>query len=106
MKQTSQQQLIGILRYKLEAVNIDPRKCLEFTISSNPNIAGFRVDFKWYDGIITDTELDPQIQRDEKYIERDDYFRILLSESLTKLKEYIAEQIERVNENEFSEDKF
>ena len=106
MKQTSQQQLIAIIRYELEAANVDPRKCLEFTISSNPNIAGFRVDFKWYSGIVTDSELDVTIQRDEEYICADDYFKILLSESLTKLRDYITEAIDGINANEFTEERF
>lgn len=106
MKNTSQQQLIAILRYELETANIDPRKCLEFTIESNPSAAGFIVKFNWYDGIITDNESDPTLQREDKYIECDDYFRILKTESLTKLKYYIEDFINGSIQLEFTEERF
>lgn len=106
MKQTSQQQLIAILRYELEYANIDPRKCLEFTIESNPSAAGYIVKFTWYDGIVTDSELDPTLQREDKYIECDDYFRILKNESLTKLRRYIEDFINGSILLEFKEERF
>ena len=90
MKNIHQSELSSIIRYELES-SIDTRKCLEFTVEETKT--EFKVIFKWYDGIITDGELDPTLQRDEKYIECDDYFRILKTESLTKLKGYIEDFI-------------
>jgi hypothetical protein len=51
MKQITTNQLATILSYEIESSNIDPRKCLEFTIEDKNNL--FTVTFKWYDGIIT-----------------------------------------------------
>lgn len=104
MKQTTQSQLVAILRYELEYANIDPRKCLEFDITDAKD--GFRIDFKWYDGIITDSELDPTIEREPKYIECDDYFRILKSESLTTLRKYIEDFINGSIQLDWEEEKF
>lgn len=106
MKQTSQQQLVAILRYELEYANIDPRKCFEFTIESNPSAAGFIVKYQWYAGVFTDSEQDPQIQRESKYMEEDNWFKILKTESLTKLRDYIDDMILDVNEEEFKEERF
>lgn len=106
MKQTSQQQLVAILRYELETANIDPCKCFEFTIESNPSAAGFIVKYQWYAGVFTDNESDPQIQREPKYMEADGYFRILKTESLTKLRDCIEDMVAFVNEYEFREDRF
>jgi hypothetical protein len=104
MKQITTNQLATILSYEIESSNIDPRKCLEFTIEDKNNL--FTVTFKWYDGIITDSEIDPTIEREPKYIESDDYFRILKTESLTKLKGYIEDFINGSIQLEYSEDRF
>ena len=104
MKQITTNQLATILSYEIESSNIDPRKCLEFTIEDKNNL--FTVTFKWYDGIITDSELDPTIEREPKYIESDDYFRILKTESLSKLKGYIEDFINGSIQLEYSEERF
>ena len=104
MKNIHQSELIAIIRYELESSNIDPRKCLEFTIEETKT--EFKINFTWYDGIITDSELDPTIERDPKYIESDDYFRILKTESLSKLKGYIEDFINGSIQLEYSEERF
>lgn len=91
MKQTTQIELSAIIRYELETSNIEPRKCLEFEVIESKTY--FKIVFKWYDGIITDNELDPIIEREPEYIEVDDYFRILKCEPLSKLKDYIEDFI-------------
>lgn len=91
MKQTTQTELSAIIRYELETSNIEPRKCLEFEVIESK--LDFKVIFKWYDGIITDSELDPIIEKEPKYIEVDDYFRILKCEPLRKMKDYIEDFI-------------
>ncbi len=104
MKHTTQTELSAIIRYELETSNIDKRKCLEFDITDSK--FEFRVDFKWYDGIVTDIENDPTIEREPKYIESDDYFRILKSESLSKLKGYVEDFIEGSIQLEYTEERF
>jgi len=104
MKHTTQIELSAIIRYELETSNIDKRKCLEFIVAVSS--LEFTVFFTWYDGIITDSELDPTIEREPKYIENDDYFRILKSESLSKLKGYIEDFINGDVLTEYKEEKF
>ena len=104
MKQITTNQLATILAYEIESSNIDPRKCLEFTIEDKNNL--FTVTFKWYDGIITDSELDPTIEREPKYIESDDYFRITKNERMDNLKQYIEDFINGSIQLDFTEERF
>ena len=104
MKHTTQIELSAIVRYELETSNIDKRKCLEFTVSEQKH--DFQVNFTWYDGIVTDSENDPTIEREPKYIESDDYFRILKCEPLIKLKGYIEDFINGSIQLEYTEEKF
>lgn len=103
MKQTTQTELSAIIRYELETANIDKRKCLEFEVLESKT--DFKIVFKWYDGIITDSELDPTIEREPKYIEVDDYFRILKCEPLSKLQDYIEDFINGSIQLEWIEDR-
>jgi hypothetical protein len=104
MKHITQPELSAIIRYELETSNIDKRKCLEFIVAESK--LEFTVFLKWYDGIITDSENDPTIEREPEYIESDDYFRILKTESLSKLKGYIEDFINGSIQLEYTEDKF
>ncbi len=104
MKQITTTQLATILTYEIESSNIDPRKCLEFTIEDKNNL--FTVYLKWYDGVITDSENDPTIEREPKYIESDDYFRIRKDERMDNLKQYIEDFINGSIQLEYIEGRF
>ena len=106
MKQTSQQQLVAILRYDEANTEIDNRKCFEWDIETYSKAPGFTVNYRWYAGVTTDSENDPTIEREPRYMPASDSFTILLSESLNKLRREIEDMFEKVNKEEFKEERF
>lgn len=78
---------------------IDKDYQLEFKITENETM--FQVNYNWFKGVIPGTNGNPELSKDNEFVEEANYFKILKTATLQKFTKEVMDAISEVTAHEF-----